>query len=528
MSDALSAMPSNYSLQAQLFLSLLRMGARKERSPLRLCIQRAVATGLGVDAKWHLDETTLVERYVRGLGRLDTALKKAPFLLEHFVQNEILLEGFPFAGETPMSSYLQLVSRFGVVRLMLAARCNEEPIPELSELIATIRYFCRRFAHHANCASAVNAALADTSDTTIEGSPDFFDGSAPTKPQPHRARECCARRCNEGCVQTRPIYGALCVVALLLLPERARAADATLQYRIANNLSDCPDEEQLRGAVSARLGYDPFHQEGTRDVAISLTRKGKAIEGRFELRDERGRESAKRTLTAKRCDELVAALALAISIAIDPDRALLPHREHAIQSEPSLPTLAPKSEAPDARQLPAAPLNLALPPPRRPLLSRVHLALGTAGLGQVGNVAAFIGAGASLRYGAFGTELEARFLPPSSEKVGAGRVRTSTMAVAILPCAHFDPVFLCGNFSIGALQGEAEGIEAPDKATTAFAQGGIRVGAAITFAKRLSLEPFVDGLVTLTRTRITFRGQEVWATGIFGIEGGLRLALHIL
>ncbi len=168
VSDALSAMPSNHGMQAQLFLSLLRMGASEERSPLRLRIQRAIATGLGVDATWHLDEATLIERYVRGLGRLETALKRTPFLLDHFVQNDMLLEGFPFAGKTPMANYLQLVSRFGIVRLMLAARCNEEPIPEPDELIATIRYFCRRFAHDTNYAAAVNSALADTNDTTVD------------------------------------------------------------------------------------------------------------------------------------------------------------------------------------------------------------------------------------------------------------------------------------------------------------------------------------------------------------------------
>ncbi len=168
-SDALSAAPMNHALQAQMFLSLLRMGATEEHSPLRARIQRGVAVGLGVDPlTWQVDEMTLIERYTSGVGRLKTALEKIPFLLDNFVQNEMHVEGFPFAGKTPMVNYLQLVSRFGIVRLMLAARCNEDPIPEPPELIGTVRYFCRRFTHDAQYINAVNTALAQTNDTTID------------------------------------------------------------------------------------------------------------------------------------------------------------------------------------------------------------------------------------------------------------------------------------------------------------------------------------------------------------------------
>ena len=167
--DALSAMPSSHALQAQLFLSLLRMGGSQERSPLRGRIQHAIAVGLGVDpVTWQVDEVTLIERYTRGVTRLGVALQKIPYLLDHYVQNDMLLEGFPFAEKSPMAHYLQLVSRFGTVRLMLAARCNEDPLPEPSELIATVRYFCRRFTHDAEYASLVNAALTSTKDTTLD------------------------------------------------------------------------------------------------------------------------------------------------------------------------------------------------------------------------------------------------------------------------------------------------------------------------------------------------------------------------
>jgi lysine-N-methylase len=58
---------------------------------------------------------------------------------------------------------LQLVSRFGLVRLMLAAQCNTDgTLPDAAVLVQTVHVFCRRFQHDRTFAQHVNQALKNT------------------------------------------------------------------------------------------------------------------------------------------------------------------------------------------------------------------------------------------------------------------------------------------------------------------------------------------------------------------------------
>jgi lysine-N-methylase len=64
---------------------------------------------------------------------------------------------------TPYEHYLQLVSRFGLVRLMLAAQCNTDgALPDAAALVRTVHVFCRRFQHDDSFAAEVNQALKDS------------------------------------------------------------------------------------------------------------------------------------------------------------------------------------------------------------------------------------------------------------------------------------------------------------------------------------------------------------------------------
>jgi hypothetical protein len=134
--------------------------------------------------------------------------------------------------------------------------------------------------------------------------------------------------------------------------------------------------------------------------------------------------------------------------------------------------------------------------------------------------------GAGLRYGSAAIDLEGRFMPASVAEVEGGRVRTSTLGISVLPCAYIDPMFVCTNVTVGALQGKAEGVDTPQSATTMFAQAGGRLGVVIRLMPRATLDPFVEALATLTRTHLNFRGREVWSTSALGVQGGVRLAVH--
>jgi hypothetical protein len=79
----------------------------------------------------------------------------------------------------------------------------------------------------------------------------------------------------------------------------------------------------LRLAVIARLGYDPFSPTANKTIVAVIERKGDELRGRIELVNAASDSQGVRELTvpADRCWDLVRAMALSMSIAIDPERA---------------------------------------------------------------------------------------------------------------------------------------------------------------------------------------------------------------
>ncbi len=162
--DALNELQPDHDNQARVFALFWQGKVAGKLSSVQQVVQDAVARGLGADGETgQVSADQLVKNYRLGLQRLDLALQAAPHLLEHYLLNEMFRDLFPFQGGTPYDHYLQLISRFGLLRLMLAARCNTdaEP-PSPAELSQTVQVFCRRFQHDTSWAARVNIALKNS------------------------------------------------------------------------------------------------------------------------------------------------------------------------------------------------------------------------------------------------------------------------------------------------------------------------------------------------------------------------------
>ena len=168
--DALAQMQPNHAAQARVFSVLWQRKTAANSSALQNQVFAAIAEGLGVHAESApVTPEQLIERYSKGVTRLPEALEAAPHLLEHYILNEMFCDMFPFYGASPFDQYLQLVSLFGLLRLMLAAQCNTDgPLPDAEALVRTVHVYCRRFQHDANFAQQVNVALKNTGWATLE------------------------------------------------------------------------------------------------------------------------------------------------------------------------------------------------------------------------------------------------------------------------------------------------------------------------------------------------------------------------
>jgi lysine-N-methylase len=157
-------MEPHYGIQAVTFTLLWQAKSQYIR-PQHQPVYEAMAQGLGADETGRVSEEQLVARYAQGVARLPQALHDAPALLKNYVLNEMLRECFPFAqsGGNPMEQYLRLVTRFGLVRFMLAVQCSEDrPLPTPAWLAHTVQVFARRFQHDKAFATQVDSSFKNS------------------------------------------------------------------------------------------------------------------------------------------------------------------------------------------------------------------------------------------------------------------------------------------------------------------------------------------------------------------------------
>ena len=168
--DALMELQPDYAVQATVFSSLWQLKINRKHSPVQEAVQKAVALGLGADPETHeVTHEKLIARYTSGVIRLSLATKEVPFLLENYLINEMFNEVFPFGESTPDKHFLKLVTRFGLVRLMLAAQCNDsENMPTSEQMARTVQVFCRQYQHDVKFAMSVNSALENTGWDALE------------------------------------------------------------------------------------------------------------------------------------------------------------------------------------------------------------------------------------------------------------------------------------------------------------------------------------------------------------------------
>ncbi|MGA9526249.1 MAG: hypothetical protein WBV82_32615, partial [Myxococcaceae bacterium] len=108
----------------------------------------------------------------------------------------------------------------------------------------------------------------------------------------------------------------------LLVPAGAASAGpgkVRLEYSRDASASRCPDSEELRARIEARLGRDSFDASAEEILRIEV-RRAEGWQGTVELLDSSGRSKGRRTLSSTQADclELTQAIELAVALALDP------------------------------------------------------------------------------------------------------------------------------------------------------------------------------------------------------------------
>jgi hypothetical protein len=339
-------------------------------------------------------------------------------------------------------------------------------------------------------------------------------------------------------------------LALALALTCSRSAWATpsakLAYSRGPGAETCPDEDQLRKAVAARLGYDPFFPWANKTIEAEITHTKRGFHGEVKVIDAAGLLRGARSIDAasQDCGDMVRAVALAISIALD-DLAL---------DEPSSPSAAP-SPAPAPEPTPAppptpapepTPTPPATPTPAKPKRFAPDLWLapvvtfGTAPAPAVG-----FHLDLRLSTGIVSLDLEAQADLPASGGASVAattpgnpaEVRTYLVLGSLVPCLRL-PLTLsvagtttlyflgCALLTAGVFEESGVDVAVSSTGNAPFLAAGGRLGLEVPLSSRFFLLAHGDAFGILLRHTVLIDQEPVFTLpalgGRLGVGGGVR------
>jgi hypothetical protein len=323
----------------------------------------------------------------------------------------------------------------------------------------------------------------------------------------------------------RRLLAALAAGVLVSWAESASASPtARLIYARAPGAESCPDEDALRRAVAARVGYDPFFAWAPKTIVARMSpdepheaakpdRAGGFVAS-VSLVDEQGTEHGERVLrTSGACADLLEVTALGIAIAIDPQR-LLPR---AALPEPPVPAPAPPPVAPHLSPPAFASTNATAVPPSAPPPAQPPVMSFEASAGAVASagVAPLPAAGIALGLGVWAPRwslaAEGRVDAPASEPVtGQGRVSSSMLLGALVPCVHTALVFACALGQVGTMRASSEDVTNMRSQSLLWLAAGGRFGVQLPIERHVFLRLRTDLVADLAPPRFRVNAATAW------------------
>ena len=293
---------------------------------------------------------------------------------------------------------------------------------------------------------------------------------------------------------------ALLVAALVGEARAAATPHAHLIYLREVGAERCPEEAALRGAVTARLGYDPFSPEAQITLTVVIRRATKGLAASIEVADLLGDPTGLRQLSSPNadCEELAPAVALAVSLAIDPESW---GRTNPLAPAPPQPSPAPVTPPP-VTPPPSQP-RLDTTPAQPPKGERLRLRFGFSGHAALDVSPTLATGGLALRFGVrqarWSASVEARGDFPVTWKFDGGEVSATRLMASLVPCVHFQfaaapslDLAGCAVLSTGALvlQGTVL-VKGPTETDALWSAGG-RAALEVAVARGLSLFIHLD------------------------------------
>lgn len=333
-----------------------------------------------------------------------------------------------------------------------------------------------------------------------------------------------------------PSKCGLAAATVLATSLAVAAPSAELVLVQPSELSGCVDEAKLKVTVTSRLGYDPFTPHAKGKLLVRVERREQTLFGSVDLVDELGAARGRRELSTPTgaCDELLRALALSISLAVDPEHAG-PDR---LETPPA--ALEPSRAEPPPSRAPVPP-----PDPTEALLPRAEVrepgrrskhrraerwapAATLAAAGMVG-VAPAPALGAQLELqlgrGPWSAGLGGRWVAAAeSGVVGDARLRASLAAAQLSGCLESGVVEGCALALLGSTRARAAQVDAPRTDSGLFAAVGARLGVTAPMSGHIAFIARIEALVVARPVEPRVDDVPIWTAP--RLAGGAALGLR--
>lgn len=334
------------------------------------------------------------------------------------------------------------------------------------------------------------------------------------------------------------LFPGLPALACLLVVVAAKPAQAGLSARLvylrSGAAESCPDQGALKKAVARRLGYDPFFVAAPYTVVAEIADTDGNLQARARLLDDAGIVLGSREMRSAEadCGELLASLALAISLTLDPMALALETESDASATPPTATVQDPHpAETPNPAQ-PSVPKPVARREPTRapglpsatpPSARSARLYLSgsmVAAMGFVPSVSPGLDLGGSLRRGPWSLALDAVALLPQTRNATEGYGAEVSLAyAAVSPCIHLGYFKGCTLATVGRYSAKGIGVDSPREGHHLHAGAGIRTEASLPVSSRWSVGARAEGVRVLTRPDFLVSGHSIyrppgWAANI--------------
>jgi hypothetical protein len=333
------------------------------------------------------------------------------------------------------------------------------------------------------------------------------------------------------------VIGAIVLSSLTLSTGEARPTPLTVRLEYAAGAS-CPDVADFKGAVTARLGYDPFDETAPERVLVHIVPRGSAFDARIEWRDASGNWAGEQAFPSVNtdCPRLVRTMGFALAVHIQ----LLAKAN----ADPAKRAEADATTAPDGPATNDANQHTPLAPaPTEPIV-----ASGTITAPSPANATRTtfaMGAGPAVGFGIssapvlLGRLFGAVTWPHAALEIGAGASLPATtrradgagfsqqhLLGALAACATATAWNGCALINAGAVHMAGENIDRPTSATVPIVQAGIRGAIDQRLGRRAVVSVHADGLVNLTRWTGRLDQVPVWTAPRFAAALGIAASVE--